>query len=116
LTYFAFYFNTMDFKQIITGIYDEVEGLLKNDLKPEDIIYYGLEYKYITLYLIGEIDYNEMYEKLNTAIHQFAKRQMTWFRRMEKKGIKIQWLDGMNEPEKIALQITDIVGRTNYTS
>jgi tRNA dimethylallyltransferase len=98
------------------GMIDEVEGLLKNDLKPEDIIYYGLEYKYITLYLIGEIDYNEMYEKLNTAIHQFAKRQMTWFRRMEKKGIKIQWLDGMNEPEKIALQITDIVGRTNYTS
>jgi len=98
------------------GMIDEVEGLLKNDLKPEDIIYYGLEYKYITLYLIGEIDYNQMYEKLNTAINQFAKRQMTWFRRMEKKGIKIQWLDGMNEPEKIALQITDIVGRTNYIS
>jgi len=55
---------------------------------------YGLEYKYVTLYLSGELTYNQMFLLLNTAIHQFAKRQMTWFRRMEKKGIKITWLEG----------------------
>jgi tRNA dimethylallyltransferase len=57
-------------------------------------MFYGLEYKYLTLHLTGEIDYNEMFSLLNTAIHQFAKRQMTWFRRMEKNGVKIHWIDG----------------------
>ena len=76
------------------GMIDEVRKLLGNGLSPESIMYYGLEYKFLTLYLTGRLTYNEMVEKLNTAIHQFAKRQMTWFRRMERQGIRISWLDG----------------------
>ncbi|MFH1121218.1 MAG: tRNA (adenosine(37)-N6)-dimethylallyltransferase MiaA [Bacteroidota bacterium] len=76
------------------GMLNEVESLLNNGIKPEDLIYYGLEYKYLTLHLSGKIGADEMFSKLSTAIHQFAKRQMTWFRRMEKKGIRIQWLEG----------------------
>jgi tRNA dimethylallyltransferase len=75
------------------GMIEEVENLLSEGLKPEQLIYYGLEYKYITLYLTGEIDYNEMFSRLNIAIHQFAKRQMTWFRKMEREGSVIHWLD-----------------------
>jgi tRNA dimethylallyltransferase len=76
------------------GMIDEVKQLLNKGLKPEDLTYYGLEYKYITLYLTGELTYNELFEGLNTAIHQFAKRQMTWFRKMERDGFEIRWLDG----------------------
>lgn len=78
------------------GMVEEVENLLKKGtLLPDDLIYYGLEYKYITLYLTGNLSYQEMVGKLNTAIHQFAKRQMTWFRKMEREGIPIVWIDGM---------------------
>ncbi len=73
------------------GMIDEVQKLLDSGIKPEDLIYYGLEYKFVTLYLIGELSYDEMVEKLSIAIHQFAKRQMTWFRGMERKGICIWW-------------------------
>jgi hypothetical protein len=66
---------------------DEINKLLKMGIKPEQLMFYGLEYRYLTQYAIGQINYEEMFQKLNTAIHQFAKRQMTWFRRMEKKGI-----------------------------
>jgi len=76
------------------GMVDEVKYLLEKGVKPEDIKYYGLEYKYITMHLMDEISYDEMFQKLNTAIHQFAKRQMTWFRRMERNGDKIYWFDG----------------------
>jgi tRNA dimethylallyltransferase len=72
---------------------EEVGALLSEGLKPEELIYYGLEYKYITLYLTGKIAYDEMIRKLNIAIHQFAKRQMTWFRKMEREGAVIHWLD-----------------------
>jgi tRNA dimethylallyltransferase len=75
------------------GLADEVSGLLKT-VSREDLIFYGLEYKMVTLYLTGELTYSEMIRKLETAIHQFAKRQMTWFRRMEKSGYKIHWIDG----------------------
>jgi tRNA dimethylallyltransferase len=75
------------------GLIDEVKNLL-DKISAEDLIYYGLEYKFITLYLTGQMDYKEMFEKLEVAIHQFAKRQMTWFRRMERNGFKIHWLDG----------------------
>lgn len=75
------------------GMVDEVKRLLDSGIKPEDLIYYGLEYKYLTLYLTGELGYEEMVEKLNVAIHQFAKRQMTWFRKMERDGFDIHWLD-----------------------
>jgi len=62
---------------------------------PGDLIYYGLEYKYLTLYCIGELSYDEMVRQLEIAIHQFAKRQMTWFRGMERRGIEIHWIDAM---------------------
>jgi tRNA dimethylallyltransferase len=75
------------------GMIDEVKELLEY-LKPEDLIYYGLEYKYLTMHLTGELTLDETFSKLETAIHQFAKRQMTWFRRMEKQGHKIHWIDG----------------------
>lgn len=74
------------------GMVDEVRNLLKKGISPEDLIYYGLEYKYLTLYLIGKINYQEMMSGLETAIHQFAKRQMTWFRGMARRGFKINWL------------------------
>lgn len=84
------------------GMLEEVQRLLDKGLTPEQLTYYGLEYKYLTLHLIGEISYNEMFAKLEIAIHQFAKRQMTWFRRMEKHGTPIHWLDGfMPVDEKI---------------
>jgi tRNA dimethylallyltransferase len=76
------------------GMEDEVRQLLLQGVDPEALIYYGLEYKYITLYITGRITYDEMYRSLETAIHQFAKRQMTWFRGMERKGIEIHWIDG----------------------
>ena len=74
------------------GMIDEVESLLKSGIAAEDLIYYGLEYKFVTRYIIGELSYEEMFYGLQTAIHQFAKRQMTWFRGMERKGIKIEWV------------------------
>ncbi len=84
------------------GMLEEVEGLLREGISPEKLIYYGLEYKYITEYLGGKMDYDKMFSGLETAIHQFAKRQMTWFRGMERKGMKIHWLDGyMPLDEKI---------------
>ena len=87
------------------GMIKEVENLLKAGIHKETLISYGLEYKYLTYYLLKEISYDEMFSKLNTAIHQFAKRQMTWFRRMERQGMKIHWLDGNLSLEK-KLQIT----------
>lgn len=81
-------------QRIKSGMIEEVRQLLESGIGKEVLIYYGLEYKYITLFLNGVLTYNEMVEKLETAIHQFAKRQMTWFRGMEKKGIKVNWLPG----------------------
>lgn len=74
------------------GMIDEVRGLLAEGIAPEDLIYYGLEYKYLTLYATGQISYEEMFHQLEIAIHQFAKRQMTWFRGMERRGIPIRWM------------------------
>jgi len=76
------------------GMLDEVQRLLDSGLTPEQLIYYGLEYKFLTLHLIGELSFDEMFSKLEIAIHQFAKRQMTWFRGMEKRGTKIHWING----------------------
>ena len=75
------------------GMVEEVRQLLDSGVAPEDLIYYGLEYKYLTLYLTGKLSYDAMVEQLNVAIHQFAKRQMTWFRKMEREGFEIRWLD-----------------------
>jgi tRNA dimethylallyltransferase len=76
------------------GMIEEARRLLDSGLTPESLSYYGLEYKFLTAYIEGQLTYREMFDQLNIAIHQFAKRQMTWFRRMEKNGIIIHWLDG----------------------
>lgn len=81
-------------RRLESGMIEEVEHLLGIGVQPEQLTFYGLEYKWVTLYVTGRIDYNTMFTNLNTAIHQFAKRQMTWFRRMEKRGTKIYWIDG----------------------
>lgn len=77
------------------GMIDEVKGLMDEGIPADDLIYYGLEYKYVTEYLIGRLTYDEMFERLEIAIHQFAKRQMTWFRGMERRGFTIHWIDAM---------------------
>ncbi len=81
-------------KRLDDGMADEVKNLLESGLSPQQVRFYGLEYRYLTDYVTGEITYEEMFRLLNTAIHQFAKRQMTWFRRMERKGVNIRWLNG----------------------
>ncbi len=86
----------------------EVRRLLEH-LPPEDLIYYGLEYKYLTLYCIGKLTYDEMFSQLETAIHQFAKRQMTWFRGMERRGTPIHWIDASQPLEDKVEQVLDLI-------
>jgi tRNA dimethylallyltransferase len=91
------------------GMVGEVQKLLDRGIDPETLIYYGLEYKYITLFLTGRMGYDEMVSSLEIAIHQFAKRQMTWFRGMERKGVVIHWIDGeLPVEEKVELVISII--------
>lgn len=95
-------------QRLESGMIDEVKGLISRGVEEETLIYYGLEYKYITLYITGKISYDEMKNNLEIAIHQFAKRQMTWFRGMERKGRKINWIDGnlmMEEKASKVLQL-----------
>ena len=80
-------------QRLANGMVDEVKHLLDEGIAPDNLIYYGLEYKYLTLYATGRISYDEMFTQLEIAIHQFAKRQMTWFRGMEKRGIPIHWME-----------------------
>ena len=90
------------------GMVEEVESLLNNGATADDMIYYGLEYKFITLYLQGVLSFSDMEQKLNIAIHQFAKRQTTWFRKMEREGVEINWIDGLldeDERTEMALKI-----------
>lgn len=85
------------------GMVEEVRRLMEQGIKTEDLIYYGLEYKYLTLYATGRLTYEEMFSQLEIAIHQFAKRQMTWFRGMERRGFTIHWIDArLPTEEKIA--------------
>jgi tRNA dimethylallyltransferase len=82
------------------GMIEEVKLLMDKGVSAENLIYYGLEYKFVTQYLTGELSYKEMFSQLEIAIHQFAKRQMTWFRGMERRGFHIEWMDSdlaMNE-------------------
>lgn len=79
-------------ERLENGMIDEIRVLLDKGIAAEDLIYYGLEYKFVTQYIIGELTYNEMYSQLEIAIHQFAKRQMTWFRGMERRGFHIEWI------------------------
>jgi tRNA dimethylallyltransferase len=97
------------------GMASEVRKLLDSGLTPEQLIYYGLEYKYLTLHLIGKLSYQEMFEKLEIAIHQFAKRQMTWFRGMEKRGTKIHWIDGTLPMEEKVGKVLELFS-SDYSS
>ena len=84
------------------GMIEEVKGLLAEGIPAEDLIYYGLEYKFVTEYLVGRLTYDEMFQRLEIAIHQFAKRQMTWFRGMERRGFTIHWIDALQPmPDKV---------------
>lgn len=87
------------------GMVEEVEMLLKSGVAADDLIYYGLEYKFLTLYVVGKLSYQEMYDQLEIAIHQFAKRQMTWFRGMERRGFQIHWIDA-------ELPLSEKIGQT----
>ncbi len=115
---FGIYFDRFTIKKRITerlekrlkhGMIEEVQTLLGKGIKAKDLIFYGLEYKLVTQYVIGELSFDEMFSKLEIAIHQFSKRQMTWFRRMEKQGIKIHWIDGnLGVNEKVEFALTEI--------
>lgn len=89
------------------GMIEEVKTLLESGISAEKLIFYGLEYKFITEYLVGDLSYDEMAKRLEIAIHQFAKRQMTFFRSMERKGLIINWLDGMQPVEKMTYQLLE---------
>lgn len=93
-------------KRMEEGMVEEVKSLVSKGVTYETLQYYGLEYKYLALYLQGRLPYQEMLTQLNTAIHQFAKRQMTWFRRMEKRGIRIEWVESERAVERISSSIT----------
>lgn len=96
-------------ERLDNGMIAEVQGLLDKGVLPEQLIYYGLEYKYLTQYIIGELNYDEMVKGLEIAIHQFAKRQMTWFRGMEKRGVHIHWVDAMLPREQQLEQIRTLL-------
>jgi tRNA dimethylallyltransferase len=90
------------------GMVNEIRSLLDSGIPAEDLIYYGLEYKYLTEYVIGHLTYDEMFRQLEIAIHQFAKRQMTWFRGMERRGFTIHWIDAtlpMEEKVQAIMQL-----------
>ena len=89
------------------GMADEVRQLLDSGIAADDLIYYGLEYKYVTEYVVGRISYDEMFARLEIAIHQFAKRQMTWFRRMERRGFHIHWIEAPRQPDRPATAVAD---------
>lgn len=92
------------------GMVDEVRALIDGGICPDDLIYYGLEYKYLTLYVTGQLTFDEMYHQLEIAIHQFAKRQMTWFRGMERRGFTIHWIDATRPMEE---KVNEIIGLLN---
>lgn len=92
------------------GMVDEVRALIDGGICPDDLIYYGLEYKYLTLYVTGQLTFDEMYHQQEIAIHQFAKRQMTWFRGMERRGFTIHWIDATRPMEE---KVNEIIGLLN---
>jgi tRNA dimethylallyltransferase len=93
------------------GMIEEIERILDTGVAPDDLIYYGLEYKFVTLHVIGELTYDEMFRQLEIAIHQFAKRQMTWFRGMERRGFTIHWIDAALPMEQKLQQALSFVGK-----
>lgn len=99
------------FHRLKHGMVEEVEHLLASGIAPESLTFYGLEYRFITLYLQKKLTYEEMVTQLNTGIHQFAKRQMTWFRRMERKGTRIYWIDPASLEEDQLAFILETINR-----
>ena len=95
------------------GMVEEVRGLLDEGIPAENLIYYGLEYKFLTQYVIGELTYEQMFQQLEIAIHQFAKRQMTWFRGMERRGFNIHWLDATLPMEEKIERIINLINTNN---
>ena len=93
------------------GMVDEVKNLLAEGIAPDDLIYYGLEYKYLTLYATGQLNYDQMVNQLEIAIHQFAKRQMTWFRGMERRGVQIHWIEATLPMEEKVNHIIELLNR-----
>ena len=91
------------------GMVDEVRGILAQGVSPDDLIYYGLEYKFLTMYVIGQLTYDEMVSQLEIAIHQFAKRQMTYFRGMERRGVPIHWIDSALSTDEKVEQISNLL-------
>ncbi|MDR1809330.1 MAG: tRNA (adenosine(37)-N6)-dimethylallyltransferase MiaA [Prevotella sp.] len=91
------------------GMLDEVNAILRSGVSPENLMYYGLEYKYLTLHALGKLSYSDMFSQLETAIHQFAKRQMTWFRGMEKRSLHIHWLDYSMPLEEKCRRIIELI-------
>jgi tRNA dimethylallyltransferase len=102
-------------ERLSNGMVEEVKMLIDKGISVETLLYYGLEYKFITLYLTGKMSFDEMFCRLEVAIHQFAKRQMTWFRGMERRGVKIHWLDGhmpMEEKVETIINLLDFTSNT----
>ena len=98
-------------ERLENGMIEEVEGLLSEGLTHDQLKFYGLEYKFVTQFLSNELNRNDMFQKLNSAIHQYAKRQMTWFRRMEKKGHTITWIDYILSDSEKSRLITQELNR-----
>lgn len=96
-------------ERLAAGMADEIRRLLAEGVSAQDLMYYGLEYKFVTRYVIGELSYDEMFEGLEIAIHQFAKRQMTWFRGMERRGTEIHWIDASQSMDEKVRSIMDIL-------
>ena len=98
-------------QRLDNGMLDEIRRLLDSGIHPDDLIYYGLEYKYLTMYVIGKLSYEEMFSQLEIAIHQFAKRQMTWFRGMERRGFAIHWIEATLPMEEKVDRIKELLNQ-----
>ena len=98
-------------RRLQEGMIDEVKGLLDRGISADDLIYYGLEYKYVTLFVTGQLEYKYLLQELEVAIHQFAKRQMTWFRGMERRGIQIEWIPFEWSMQQKVDRIVELMGK-----
>ena len=102
-------------QRLESGMIEEIKGLLERGIAAEDLIYYGLEYKFVTEYLMGKMDYKTMFASLEIAIHQFAKRQMTWFRGMERRGFDIHWIDASLPMEDKLKQVEELLDSYHHS-
>ena len=102
-------------QRLESGMIDEIKGLLERGIAADDLIYYGLEYKFVTEYLMGKVDYKTMFASLEIAIHQFAKRQMTWFRGMERRGFDIHWIDASLPMEDKLKQVEELLDSYHHS-